>query len=169
MLTVTSVIGNIFEDKKLMGKFKQMESLKLCERLKIPRLEIEKSRMRKKTDLDTDIGLVLDSDKKLRHGDVLVSNSKKFVIVEQLPEKTISIRIKKTKDDPLKLLVTLGHIIGNRHKPIVIHDDIVSFPIQADSEVEVFKKLLSDFVGKIGVKVGEQIFQPQHGMYMHEH
>ena len=168
MLTITSIIGNISDDKKLMTKFKQMESRKSCERLKISRLELERSRIRKKTDLGTDIGLVLDSGTRLHHGDVIVSNLKKFIVIEQLPEKVISIKIKSLKDNPSRS-VTLGHIIGNRHKPIVINDDVLSFPIQADSEVEVFKKLLSGVMNNLDLKVKEQIFQPQHGMYMHEH
>ena len=168
MLTITSIIGNIFDDKKLMTKFKQMESRKNCERLKFSRLELERGRIRKKTDLGTDIGLVLDSGTRLHHGDVIVSNLKKFIVIEQLPEKVISIKIMKLKDNPSRS-ITLGHIIGNRHKPIVINDDVLSFPIQADSEVEVFKKLLSGIMNNLELKVEEQIFQPQHRMYMHEH
>jgi len=168
MLTITSIIGNISDDKKLMTKFKQMESRKSCERLKISRLELERSRIRKKTDHGSDIGLVLDSGTRLHHGDVIVSNLKKFIVIEQLPEKVILIKIKSLKDNPSRS-VTLGHIIGNRHKPIVINDDVLSFPIQADSEVEVFKKLLSGVMNNLDLKVEEQIFQPQHGMYMHEH
>ena len=168
MIIITSIIGNIFDDKKLMTKFKQMESRKNCERLKFSRLELERGRIRKKTDLGTDIGLVLDSGTRLHHGDVIVSNLKKFIVIEQLPEKVISIKIKNLKDNPSRT-VTLGHIIGNRHKPIVVNDDVLSFPIQADSEVEVFKKLLSGIMNNLELKVEEQIFQPQHRMYMHEH
>ncbi|MGI0060848.1 MAG: urease accessory protein UreE [Nitrosotalea sp.] len=166
MLTITSIAGNIFHDKDLMDKFKQMESQKRCERVKISRLELERGRMRKNTDLGTDIGLVLDS--RLYHGDVVLSDQERFIMVEQLPEKVVSIKITNLKDDSVGLL-TLGHIIGNRHKPIAINDGILSFPIQADSEVEVFKKLLDDIVNNQDLVVEEQIFQPQRGMYLHEH
>ncbi|MDE1868151.1 MAG: Urease accessory protein, partial [Thaumarchaeota archaeon] len=91
-----------------------------------------------------------------------------FILVEQLPEKVISIKIKSLNDNPVGLL-TLGHIVGNRHKPIGINNDVLSFPIQADSEADVFKKLLSGIVANLEFDVEEQIFQPQHGMYMHEH
>jgi urease accessory protein len=168
MLTITSILGNIFDDKKLMTKFKQMKSKKRSERLKISRLELERSRIRKKTDFGTDIGLILDSGTRLHNGDVIVSNIKKFIIIEQLPEKVISIRINKLKKNKTRL-ITLGHIIGNRHKPIVINHDILYFPIQTHAEVEVFKKLLSDFITDLDIEIGEQIFQPQHGIYLHEH
>jgi len=168
MLTITSVIGNIFDEKKLLVKFNQMVSQKHCERLKISRLEMERSRIRKKTDLGTDIGLILDSGTQLRHGDVIVSNLNKFIIIEQLPEKVISIKIRKLRENPTDL-VLLGHVIGNRHKPIVIKDDTIFFPIQADSEVDVFKKLISYSIKNLEIRMEEQIFQPQHGVYVHEH
>ncbi len=168
MLTITSIIGNIFDDKKLMARFKQTDSQKNCERLKFSRLELERSRIRRKTDLGTDIGLVLDSGTILHHGDVLVSNPEKFVIIEQLPEKVLSIKIGKLKEN-YTALVTLGHIIGNRHKPISINDDTLSFPIHAESEVEIFKKLFSASIAKLEIQVKDQIFQPQYGMYTHEH
>ena len=166
MLTITTVVGNIFRDRELMNKFKQMESQKKCERMKILRHELERGRIRKTTDLGTDIGLILNSQ--LYHGDVIMADQEKFVIVEQLPEKVISIKIKNLKDNPVNL-VTLGHIIGNRHKPIMINDDALSFPIHADSEVEVFKKLFSGIMHDFEFVIEEQIFQPQHGMYVHEH
>lgn len=166
MLTITTIVGNIFHDKELMNKFKQMESQKKCERMKILRHELERGRIRKTTDLGTDIGLILNSQ--LYHGDVIMADQEKFVIVEQLPEKVISIKIKNLKDNPVNL-VTLGHIIGNRHKPIMINDDTLSFPIHVDSEVEVFKKLFSGIMHDFEFMVEEQIFQPQRGMYMHEH
>lgn len=166
MLTITSVIGNIFDDKKLMTRFKQMESKKRCEKLKIPRQELERGRIRKKTDLGTDIGLIMDLG--LHHGDVIVSNLKKFIIVEQLPEKVLSVKIKKLQKNPFEL-ITLGHVIGNRHKPIVIKDDTLSFPIHIDSEAETFKKLLLNVRDDLEFEIEEQIFQPRHGTYMHEH
>lgn len=167
MITVTEITGNIFDDKKLMVKFKQMESQKKCERLKISRLEMERSRIRKKTDLGTDIGLVFDSGTRLRHGDVLASGQK-FIMVEQLAEKVLVIKIKKLEKKPIELVI-IGHTIGNRHKPIRTTDDSVVFPIQSDIEIEIFEKLLAGVINDIEIKVEEQIFQPQHGMYMHEH
>lgn len=166
MLTITEIIGNIFDDKKLMTRFKQMESKRSCEKLKIARQELERGRIRKKTDLGTDIGLIMDSG--LHHGDVIVSNLKKFIIVEQLPEKVLTVKIKKLQKNPFEL-ISLGHIIGNRHKPIVIKNDIISFPIHADSEAETFEKLLLNVRRDLEFEIEEQIFQPRHGTYMHEH
>lgn len=168
MLTVTSIIGNIFHDKSLKKKYKYSGNY---ERLTISRLEAERSRLRRKTNKGTDIGLILKSGTKLQHGDILLSTSEKFIIVEQLPEKVISIRIKKKESkNLLKLCMMIGHIIGNRHRPIAIDEKgTISFPIQADSEIDVFRRLLHSVMDHIELTVEEQIFQPEQGMDVHEH
>ena len=169
MLTVTSIVGNIFHDKSLRKKSKHFAGN--YEKLIISRLETERSRLRRKTDKGTDIGLILKSGTKLQHGDILLSTKEKFIIVEQLPEKVISIRIKKKEPkNLLKLCIMIGHIIGNRHRPIAIDEKgTISFPIQADSEVDVFRRLLHNTVDYMELTMEERIFQPEQGMNVHEH
>lgn len=166
MLTVTSVIGNIFHDTGLMAKFEQASSAKSCERITIPRPELERVRMRKRTDAGTDIGLVLDSG--LHHGDVIVDDADRFIVIEQMPEKILCVDMRPLDGKP-ESIVALGHMIGNRHKPVAVNGDVLSFPIQSESEAETFKSLLSAVNGSLEFHVKEQIFQPQSGMNVHEH
>ncbi len=161
MLEVNSPIGNIFLDEGF-------DDLKdgTCERLKISRMELEKRILRRTTDRGTDVGLNLDSGVTLRHGDVLKNEDKK-IIIEQLPEKVISVKL-KTKNMP-EVMVLLGHIIGNRHRPISIQGEEILFPIQADSEKEVFTKLFQSIINHIEMTVKEQVFYPSSGADVHEH
>ena len=63
-------------------------------------------------------------------------NGDKKIVIEQLPEKVISVRI-KTKNMPDVMVLLGSHIIGNRHRPISIQrTKKILFPIQADSEKE---------------------------------
>jgi urease accessory protein len=89
------------------------------------------------------------------------------IVVEQLPEKIITVRLKNK--EMTEVMVLLGHIIGNRHRPISIQGDEISFPIQADSEKEVFTKLFQSIISHIDMTVEEQIFSPQLGADVHEH
>ncbi len=171
MLTVTETIGNIFHDKVLGEKFEQLRYTPKCEVVKISRTELEKTRLRVKTNQGTDLGLILNSAPKLHNGDVLLNTPEKMVVIEQIPEKVISIKIKKLAEDSQnETSVILGHIIGNRHRPIQIDKNcIVSFPILADSEVEVFKKLFSKIINQLEIKVENRIFEPKKEMDVHEH
>ncbi|QLH07078.1 urease accessory protein UreE [Nitrosopumilus ureiphilus] len=161
MLEVNAPVGNIFLDEG----FDELKKGNF-ERLKLSRMELEKRILRRKGDRGTDIGLKLDPGVKLRHGDV-INNGDMKIVVEQLPEKVISIRL-KTKN-MVDVMVLLGHIIGNRHRPISIQREEISFPIQADAEKEVFTKLFQSIINDIEMRVEEQVFSPSTGADVHEH
>ena len=64
----------------------------------------------------------------------------------------------------------LGHIIGNRHRPISIGTDgRIMFPIHDEDEVELFEQLFSDIIHQISLNVEDEIFVPNQGMNVHEH
>lgn len=166
VLKITKISGNVFDDE-LQKRFETLDKQGKCERLQVSRQELEKTRLRKNTDKGTDIGLAFNGNTKLNHGDVLISEEK-FILVEQLPEKVISIKIKQNSNQS-ELLVLLGHIIGNRHRPIAIDKQTIMFPIQADSELGLFKNLLAEFLEHLEIKVEERVFVPRKGMDVHEH
>jgi len=159
VITITSVSGNIFGGAKCMipaGYF---------ERLRVSRQDLERARMRKRTDQGTDVGLVLRQGEFLRHGDVL-RDSGRTIIVEQIPEKIIRVRV---ADGDADTMAVAGHIIGNRHRPISVRDGTITFPIQADSEADVFRTLFSEIIGDIEMSVGEEVFVPHRGADVHDH
>jgi urease accessory protein len=169
VITISSVIGNVFYDTEFAEKFKKLRGTANCELIKVWRSELDKTRFRKNTDKGTDVGMVLNEISKLHNGDVLLSETERLIVIEQIPEKVISINTKKTEKSE-KILVTLGHIIGNRHRPIQIENDgRIIFPILSDSEIDVFKKLFSSVIDQIDIKIEERIFEPRNGMDVHEH
>ena len=170
MIAISSIIGNIFQDKDLADQFEKIQKTMACEVLKFSRSELDKKRFRKQTNKGTDVGCILDSEKKLQNGDVLYSNPEKFIIIEQIPEKVISIKIKKIETNSEGILVKLGHIIGNRHRPIQIDKNgEIIFPILSDSEFETFKNLFSDILEYLEIQVEERIFEPKNRMNVHDH
>jgi len=157
MLNINSILGNIFKDYSLeYGNF---------EKLIISRIDLEKRILRKKTNLGTDIGINLNSSTKLQHGDI-IGNDKTKIIVEQMPEKVISVKLKENDE---RIAILLGHIIGNRHRPIAIKDKMILFPIQEDSELDIFERLLKEIIEHIELKIKEEIFLPHTSADVHEH
>jgi len=159
MLKVSSPIGNIIYEK-----FNKLNDN--SEKLFLSRIEIGKKILRKKTDRGTDIGINLNLGVTLRHGDI-INNGDGVIIIEQLPEKVISVKLKtKTMTE---VMVLLGHIIGNRHRPISIGNEEILFPIIHDSEKEIFTKLFQSIINYIDITVREQIFFPHLGADIHGH
>ena len=161
MLEISSTVGNIFLDEE----FSDLKSENF-EKLQISRIELEKRILRRKTDHGTDVGLRLDPGVKLHNGDV-IKNGDTIIVVEQLPEKVISVKL-KTKHN-IDVMVLLGHIIGNRHRPISIQKEEILFPIQADSEMEVFTKLFQNIINHVEMNIEERVFSPKSGADVHEH
>lgn len=160
MLRSVSVIGNIFAENGIM-----IVKKKTFEKLQIERNDLEKVRLRRTTDKGTDVSIVLERGSKLQHGDIL-KHGESFIVIYQTPEKIITV---KPKEDSFELLVILGHMIGNRHRPISLENRTVSFPIQADSELEIFRRLFAPILEKIEMNIEEKVYKPDQMMNVHEH
>ena len=165
MLIVNTILGNIYKDDQLAKKIEDSKVQGKFRRLLLSRIEMEKTRLRKKTDDGFDIGFVLEPGTKLQHGDI-ISESDETILIEQLPEKTLTVKFKQN-DKNLFLLV--GHIIGNRHRPISIRNETISFPIHDNSEMELFERLFHEVIHEIDLSIDEQRFIPHTSMDVHEH
>jgi urease accessory protein len=173
LITINSIIGNIKKDPNLGRKYEEMcrEAAAKCETIKISRLESERVRMRKTSDKGTDVALTLPQGTHLKHGDVLLVTENKMLIVEIEPENVAMLKIKSNLDDDdiIRLPVTVGHTIGNLHRPIKIEENKIYFPIQADSEIDMFRKLLGSVNEHIEITNRKIVFEPDEAMNIHEH
>jgi urease accessory protein len=173
LITINSVIGNIKKDINLGQKYDEMSrrAPPVCETIKISRLESERVRMRKTSDKGSDIALALPQGTHLKHGDVIMLTENKMVIVEIEPENVAMLEIKGNLhgNDIIKLSVTIGHTIGNLHRPIKIEQNKIYFPIQADSEIDMFRKLVGTTNEYIEINKTKMVFEPDESMNIHEH
>jgi len=165
MFIVNTVLGNIYKDDQLAKKIEDSKEQGKFRRLLLSRIEMEKTRLRKKTDDGFDIGFVLEPGTKLQHGDI-ISESDETILIEQLPEKILVVKFKENRKD---LFLLVGHIIGNRHRPISIRNETISFPIHDDSEMELFERLFHEVIHEIDLSIDEQCFIPHTSMDVHEH
>jgi urease accessory protein len=171
MMTLDSVLGNIYKDPSLKKKYDEMMSSSLCESIKISRMESQRVRMRKTSNKGTDIALIMPPGSKLRHGDVLLLSAEQMIVLELQPENVISLEIKENlhEDDIVEIPAKIGHAIGNLHRPLKLEGRNIYFPIQAESEVEMFKKIFSSLEGHLEIKSMKMVFEPDEGMDIHEH
>ena len=133
------------------------------ERVDISRMEMQRRVLRLVTNTGRDVGFNLDSGTRLRHGDIM-QDGNTTIVIYQTSEKVV---IVKPRDNTLQSLTILGHIIGNLHRPISINHDEIIFPIQADSELELFAKLFGDRI--LHMEVRRQVFIPEASADVHGH
>src|SRR5215210_5752668 len=171
MITINSIIGNMYHDENLRKRYEDMSSQSLCESIRINRVEAQRVRMRKKSSKGTDIALTLEPGTRLRHGDVLMVANDKMVIMELEPENLAVVRVKDNihEHDAIQVPVTIGHAIGNLHRPIKLEGRKIYFPIQTDSEIEMFKKIFGRVLDHLEISQAKMVFEPEEGMDIHEH
>jgi len=171
MITINSIIGNIYHDGNLRKQYEDMSYKSLCESIRINRIEAQRVRMRKRSSKGTDIALIMAPGTKLRHGDVLIVANDKMVIMELEPENLAVIQVKDNIDehDAVQLPVAIGHAIGNLHRPIKLEGRKIYFPIQTESEIELFKKIFGRVLDHLEISQAKMVFEPEEGMDIHEH
>jgi urease accessory protein len=81
----------------------------------------------------------------------------------------VSLKSTISKDQLFDLGIKIGHVIGNMHRAIKIEDGKIYFPIQSQSEIELFQRLLSKLINYIELESGNIIFEPDSGYDIHEH
>ena len=171
MITINSVIGNMYHDENLRKQYQDMSSQSLCESIRINRIEAQRVRMRKRSSRGTDIALIMAPGTKLRHGDVLLVANDKMVIMELEPENLAVIQVKDNipEHDAVQVPVTIGHAIGNLHRPIKLEGRKIYFPIQTDSEIEMFKKIFGRLLDHLEITQAKMVFEPEEETDVHEH
>ncbi len=166
---VNSILGSILHSEVFAKKYQKMMGAGKCERLHLSRIDMEHVRLKRKTDRGTEVGIVLEHAAKLSDGDVLLDAKDKFIVVKQTAEKVISVKIREKDSRRIaEVSAIVGHIIGNRHRPMAVNDSIIVFPVSADSELDIFSKLLPR--DSVELKLEERVFQPSGAIISdHEH
>lgn len=171
MIKIESIIGNINRDPTLKERYTELSKRGLCEHVVISRLETERVRLRRKSDKGTDIAILLKEGSRLRNGDVLLLTDDKMIIIELAKENVGVVTIKDThnNNEIIQIAVKVGHTIGNLHRPIKLQDNKIYFPIQADTELDMFNKLLSSIKDHIVISKDKIVFEPEEDVAIHEH
>jgi len=171
LIRVDKIIGNVNFDKDLASKFEDMSEKERVEIVNVTRLESERIRMRKVSDRGTELALTLPYGSHLIDGDVIFLTDEKIIVIKRASEDVLVVSFHKDmrQDLILDVAIKLGHKIGNMHRPIRIEGKKIFFPIQAQSEIELFQKLLFYLKDHLDIKSDNIIFEPEPGYDVHEH
>ena len=168
MLVINTILGNVYDESNLSQRIEDARNNQTLKQLFLSRDQMEKSRLRTETEDGEELGLSFEPGTVLHNGDVLEIDST-LIVIHQLPEKIIRVSINEHHRST-SLLVQIGHIIGNRHRPISITPDgSIMFPIHNEDEVHLFEQLFFEIIHQITLNVEEEIFVPNDGMNAHEH
>src|SRR5688572_28179124 len=171
MITVNQILGNINQNSNLRKKYEEMLKNNLSERVVITRMESEKLRMRKSSDKKTDIAFMFEHNPNLRNNDIIFMDDNKMILLAVESESVAIITFKsyENKENIFPLSVKIGHSLGNLHRPIKVTKNQVIFPLQAETELVMLKKMFSSFHQFLDIRTENMIFEPDEGSNIHEH
>jgi|ERR1044071_9753004 len=171
MIHINKILGNIHSDSYLQEKYQDMKKKDKVEKIELNRLEADRIRIRKVSDKGTDLALTLNPGSHIHDGDVILVAEETMVIAKRESENVaiISINNDISAEQILDMAIKLGHIIGNMHRPIRVINNKVYFPIQSDSEIELFKRLFYNLGQDIDIKTENIVFEPDLGYDIHGH
>ena len=172
MIIVNQILGNINQNSNLRKKYEEMLKNNLCEKVGITRIESGKLRMRKSTDKKTDVAFMFEHNPNLRNNDVIYMDDNKMILLSLEPESVVIITLKKSyenEENIFPLSIKIGHSLGNLHRPIKVTKNQVIFPLQAETELEMLKKMFSSFNQFLDIQSENMIFEPDEGSNIHEH
>jgi len=141
------------------------------EKIQVSRLEADRIRIRKVSNKGTDLALNLNPGSHIYDGDVVLLAEERLVVAKRESENVAIITLNNdiSTEQKLETAIKLGHIIGNMHRPIMVANSKVYFPIQSDSEIELFEKLFYNLRQNIDIKTENIIFEPDTGYDIHGH
>ena len=171
MIHINKIIGNINSDSDLHERYQTMMKNDKVEKIQISRLEADRTRVRKLSNKGTDLALTMEPSSHINDGDVVLLTEQKMIIAKRESENVVIISLNDdiSSQQILEIAIKLGHIIGNMHRPIRVTNNKVYFPIQSDSEIELFKKLFHNFRQNIDLKNENIVFEPDLGYDIHGH
>jgi urease accessory protein len=171
MISINSVLGNVHTDSDLGRKYREMAEKQLSEIVRIRRNEAQRVRMRKTSDKGTDVAIIIPQSTLIKHGDVLLLDNNKIIIVEVLPERVAVITIENdiSSHHLFEIAAKVGHTIGNLHRPIKIENNNIILPIQAESELDLLKRILGSITEHINITSTTMVFEAELGAEAHEH
>jgi urease accessory protein len=171
MIHINEIIGNINSDSDLKKKHQTMKKNAKVEEIRVSRFEADRTRIRKLSNEGTDLALNMEPGSHIRDGDVILLTEEKMIIAKRESENVaiISLSSNTSTQQVLETAIKFGHIIGNMHRPIKVTNNKVYFPIQSDSEIELFKKLFRNLTQDFDLKNESMIFEPDVGYDIHGH
>lgn len=109
--------------------------------ISLSRGDMQKIRLRRRTDGGADVGIDLPPGTVLHHGDKVGDTNGTIMTVQQLPEKVCSIRL--VSGASISAMILAGHMLGNMHRPIYVRGDTIQFPLSDDSEIDTIQNMLA--------------------------
>jgi urease accessory protein len=138
MVRVQQRLGNIYTDGPLRERVSAWQKEGILDEAVIDERDASKGRLRLQTGKGREVGISLPRGVKLEAGDVfmLEGTDDRLLVQLTLPEvMVLTPHPNKQTSEQMRWVIRLGHVLGNQHWPVAVHDEEVLVPVSLDRAV----------------------------------
>lgn len=128
-------LGNLGENEALAQRVAHAKEENLCLTVMVGRSDRAKGRILTQTASGQSVGITKGRDWLLRDGDVFGVEDNRLVIVGVQTQTVIALTFSPDAEDAPAALVQLGHVLGNRHWPVVMKEQTLYIELAAEAEL----------------------------------
>ena len=155
-LLAETYLGNVGEHDDLAQRVAKSRKDSLCLEVTIERSDRAKGRILTSTDSGQKVGISKGRDWLLKDGDVLEAEAGRLVLVSIQSQTVIALKVAENAHNDPATLIRLGHVLGNRHWPVVVQAQTLYIELAADAAL--IESTLKETAARLNIK-GLQIEQ----------
>lgn len=156
ILLAETYLGNVGESDELAEHVTESRKDGLCLEVTIERSDRAKGRILAQTASGQKVGIVKGRDWLLRDGDVLAVEGNHLVLVSIQSQTVIALTFAESEHNDPVAIIRLGHVLGNRHWPVVIQAQTLYIELVA--EAALIESTLKETADRLNIQ-GLQIEQ----------
>ncbi|MBW4617473.1 MAG: urease accessory protein UreE [Desmonostoc vinosum HA7617-LM4] len=122
-------LGNITENASLSERIEE------CLEVYLSPTDSRKGRIHTRATSGTDVGIVKSRDWSLQEGDIFVTQEGKLLLIHLQEYQVMVLSFTEPVSNRVIDLIHLGHVLGNHHWPIIVHDGKIYVELVIDAEV----------------------------------
>ncbi len=139
----TTYLGNLTENLSLSERIEKAGSEENFLEVYLDQADSPKGRIHAHSTSGIDVGIVKGRDWLLQEGDVFATEEGKLLLIHLREQRVMVLSFTALVGDRAIDLVHLGHVLGNHHWPVIIHDN--KLYVEVAAEVEVMEATIRHF------------------------
>lgn len=157
-------LGNINHNSQLNELIKQERYLKVL----LQQSDRNKGRIHAHSTCGVTVGIIKSRDRSLENGDLFRSDCDQLILIQLQASELMILDLASLKNINAVQLVSLGHVLGNHHYPITIHDQKIY--IQLTTDKLILEKLIHDLaIADLQISYNDSLPDPELAFMTHQH
>ncbi len=170
-------LGNIYQNQTLAERITKARTNQQLLEVNLNQSDHAKGRISCTSTSGVAIGIIKSRSLKIRTGDVYQTEPNNLLLIRLISAEVLILSLPPANNDTASQLVQLGHLLGNQHYPIQIHNQKIYVQLNTNqTHLAATENSIIKMIKELGIKgliiSKEQIDQPlekSNSLHLHKH